>query len=144
MPKLSLCLILAAAVFPFATRSVWAQGPAVMPMPASYEAELPGLRHQEALPVQTMTDVRTDREFRSSHWQEGLVLGAMLGGVFGGLMGHGLCKFDESQRSCGGTAIKGALLLAAPGGGLGALIGGLFPKPPPEDQEDYSAPNASM
>ena len=144
MPKLSLFLVIAAVLFPFATRSLWAQGPAVMPMPAPYEAELPGLlAGQEAKGLVSLDGV--EREYRSTHWKSGMIVGASLVGLFAGAGIYAFCQGSEiRQDNCGLKALMGRAMGAATGGILGALIGGLFPKQPPEDQQDYSTPNASM
>jgi hypothetical protein len=143
MPKLSLCLILAASLFPFAASPVSAQGPALALRSEPYEARFTGFEDQEIQALKAMTCTRTDREYRSSHWQEGLVLGAVLGGVFGTAGLYTFCQGFGGEDECELKALMGGAMGAVVGGGLGALIGGLFPKPAPENQEDHSAPNAS-
>ncbi len=144
MPKLSPFLVIAAVVFPFATRSLWAQGPAATPTPAPYEAELPGLlAGQEAKGLVSLDGV--EREHRSTHWKSGMIVGGSLVGLFAGAGVYTFCQGSEiRQDDCGIKALVGGAMGALVGGGLGALIGGLFPKPAPQNQEDYSAPNASM
>ena len=63
-----------------------------------------------------------------TQWRAGLLVGAALGGIVGGYLGHGLCKDSEtSHGSCSGSLLSGALVLAVPAGRVGALIGGAFP-----------------
>ncbi len=135
MPKLSRCLILAALAFPFATRPTWAQGPAVASPLTPYEVERSGPGIPEMLPIQQMPGAATDREYRSSHWKEGLATGAALGGVVGGLGLYAFCREmgDSPGEHCGFKALMGGAMTAVVGGGIGALIGGLFPKPVTDD-----------
>jgi len=134
MPKLSPSLVLTASVFPFATLPLWAQGPAAVPTPIAYVVERsePG---QQILQIQPLPGVVSDREYRSSHWKEGLATGAALGGVVGGLGMYAFCDGmrDNPAEGCGFTALMGGAMGALVGGGVGALIGGLFPKEATED-----------
>ncbi len=134
MPKLSRCLILAALAFPFATRPIWAQGPRAVPTPIAYEVERLGPGPQ-ILQIQPLPRLVNARDYRSSHWKEGLATGAALGGVIGGLGTYAFCREmgDSPGEHCGFTALMGGAMSAAVGGGLGALIGGLFPKPVAEE-----------
>jgi len=134
MPKLSPGLVLAASVFPFATLSLWAQGPAAVPTPIAYDVERSG-PGQQILQIQPLPGGVNDREYRSSHWKEGLATGAALGGVVGGLGMYAFCDGmrDNPDESCGFKALMGGAMGALVGGGVGALIGGLFPKSVPED-----------
>lgn len=135
MPKLSRCPILAVLVFPFATPPLWAQGPAVASPPLPYEIvwSEPGI--PEMFQVQEIPAVATQREYRSSHWKEGLATGAALGGVIGGIGMYAFCREmgDSPGEHCGFKALMGGAMAAVVGGGIGALIGGLFPKAVTDD-----------
>jgi len=77
----------------------------------------------------TLKSIRDSTVYRASHWQEGLVAGGVVGGIVGGLVGAAICGLSESsESSCELKVLLGALVLAPPAAGLGALIGGLFPK----------------
>jgi hypothetical protein len=69
------------------------------------------------------------RQIRPTYWQEGVLIGGLLGAVGGAFLGHGLCETSEEfGKNCTGSlllgGVLGAGLLAIPG----ALIGGQFPK----------------
>ncbi len=91
---------------------------------ASWEPTLPGFSRAPAggfLP--TAPDYR---------W-EGILIGGTAGFAFGGYLGFEFCHWSDSpRRHCTLAAIEGALVTGVLGAGMGGLIGGLFPKPPPE------------
>ena len=78
------------------------------------------------------------RDIRPTHWKEGALVGGLVGAVGGILLGRFVCGLDESNRSCAGYTVGGAVGGAALLAIIGALIGGQFPKgdagntPPPE------------
>ena len=87
------------------------------------------------IPATTLQTIRDSTVYRQSHWQEGLMVGAAVGLLLGAVAGGAVCSISETSDSgCEVSALKGALLLAAPGASVGALIGGLFSKPdhPPD------------
>ena len=64
-----------------------------------------------------------------THWQEGALVGGVIGAVGGAVLGTAVCRnSEEVGKSCTGTAVASgliaALVLAIPG----ALIGGQMPK----------------
>lgn len=61
----------------------------------------------------------------SNHWREGAIAGAILGGVGGAWFAAGFC---DNGRPCFGRTVAGGFVGAATGLGVGALVGGLFPK----------------
>jgi len=79
-----------------------------------------------------------ERDIRPTHWKEGALVGGLVGAVGGILLGRFVCGLDESNRSCTGYTVGGAVGGAALLAITGALIGGQFPKgdagntPPPE------------
>ncbi len=68
-----------------------------------------------------------------TYWKDGLLVGGVLGGLLGGALGAAVCGFGETESNCTGSTIGGAVMFGASVGAVGALIGGLFPKPPPND-----------
>jgi hypothetical protein len=134
MPKLARGLVLTASVFPFATLPLWAQGPPAVPTPIAYEVERPRPGPQ-ILQIRPLPRLANARDYRSSHWKEGLATGAALGGAIGGLGMYAFCDGmrDNPDESCGFNALMGGAMGALVGGGVGALIGGLFPKSVSED-----------
>jgi hypothetical protein len=74
---------------------------------------------------------------RTSYYLEGLIVGAVVVGVTGGMIAHSLCANADvpPSGSCAGRSILGSLLGAAVGAGVGALVGGLFPKGARESRE---------
>jgi hypothetical protein len=71
----------------------------------------------------------TPRQIKPTYWKEGGVVGGALGGVFVATLAYGLCTQSEGNtRHCGFKLLGGAVLGAGAGFGLGALIGGQFPK----------------
>lgn len=85
------------------------------------------------IPASVLQSIDDGTVYRRTYWKEGLVGGAIIGVVLGGLAGSALCEQSESTSSCGVDVLKGALILGAPAALLGALVGGLFPKPEPYD-----------
>jgi hypothetical protein len=71
------------------------------------------------------------RTYPPSYWKSGLLIGGILGGALGMALGSALCGLsDVSTQDCTGAALGGALMLGTSAGAVGALVGGLFPKPP--------------
>ncbi len=144
MRKLLLGLILTSLVFPVEPPVILAQGPAAPGMPAAYETELPEQSNSELVAVVPLIIGTADRPHRSTHWKEGLVTGAAVGGLAAGLGFYAFCEgMGEGREDCGPKGLIGAAMGALVGGGVGALIGGLFPKEPPKDPADQPAPNVS-
>jgi hypothetical protein len=70
----------------------------------------------------------------STHWKTGLAIGGVAGGLALGLAAAGLCNdSDDVDKNCFLPTVGGAVLGVASGGTIGALIGGLFPKPQAAD-----------
>jgi hypothetical protein len=76
------------------------------------------------------------RRIKPTYWKEGGIVGAVAAGAFLAYPAGGLCQYSDSGESCGGAAIGGAVLGAGVGFGLGALIGGQFPKRPKRVSSD--------
>jgi hypothetical protein len=87
----------------------WAQGP-----------RRPGGRDTVAL----------EAPFPRTHWVEGGIIGALLLGGGGAYVAHGFCSDPDSSGSdsCTMAGVGGALVGGLTGFGVGALIGGAFPK----------------
>ena len=100
-------------------RSAPLAGQAVQRFAPSYSATLPGA---------TARDTNVGR-ISQTHWVEGAILGAVVGGSALAYLAHGLCGLDETDRGCTWPTFAGAGLGALLGGTVGALVGGLFPKP---------------
>jgi hypothetical protein len=72
------------------------------------------------------------RSTRPTYWLTGGLIGGVAMGVLGAVFAAGMCAEDESGRSTGTCLLAGmggAAILGAAGFTVGALIGGLFPKP---------------
>jgi hypothetical protein len=63
-----------------------------------------------------------------THWLEGGAIVGGLAGVAGGILAVGLCGYDSPCLHPALAAVTGAVLMGLVGFGLGALIGGQFPK----------------
>ena len=63
-----------------------------------------------------------------THWLEGGLIGGVIVGALGVTLAEGLCGLSDSQASCGGAGIRGALVGGSLGFCIGALIGGQVPK----------------
>jgi len=107
--------------------------------PSSFESEAGGTvpGQSASIPATTLQTIRDSTVYRESYWQEGLVTGAGIGALLGALAGGAVCSISETSKGCGLAAITGALVLGAPGATVGALIGGLFPKPEPPPGDAY-------
>jgi hypothetical protein len=70
----------------------------------------------------------TVRHIQPTHWEKGLVIGAAIGVVVGGVFGNTMCHVSEVIESCTPLTVGGALVTGALTGTIGALIGGAFPK----------------
>ena len=70
----------------------------------------------------------TLRHIQPTHWKKGLVIGATIGALVGGVFVNALCQTSDVIDSCTGPTVGGALLMGALTGTIGALIGGAFPK----------------
>jgi len=99
-------------------------------LPVRWGPDLPAeTSPPHAIPASTLQSIRDSTVYQASYWQEGLVAGGMTGAILGGLAGAAVCGMSESSDSnCGLKVLLGAFIAATPGAGLGALIGGLFPK----------------
>jgi hypothetical protein len=76
--------------------------------------------------------VESDSVSQPTHWKEGAIVGGLVGAIAGGVLAYAACEQAETSRcSTVPGIILGAALLAIPG----ALIGGQFPKGPPEEEE---------
>jgi hypothetical protein len=86
------------------------------------------------------TDERSDtvaRQIRRSYWKEGGLVAGVASSILVGLFAQGMCAYAEGNtRNCGLSLITGALLGGGVGFGLGALVGGQFPKRPPRMSSD--------
>jgi len=65
-----------------------------------------------------------------THWEEGAIIGGVAVGIFGAVLGVGLCNFDEPCHNSAVAAAAGLVLGGLVGVGVGAMIGGQFPKHP--------------
>ncbi|HET9605190.1 MAG TPA: hypothetical protein VFO96_12940 [Gemmatimonadales bacterium] len=68
---------------------------------------------------------------QQNYWLEGAIGGGVLLGAATALFAYGLCKDPDSNtgdRSCGVTALLGALPGATAGGVIGAFVGKTIPK----------------
>jgi len=79
------------------------------------------------------TSLAADSQYRKippTHWQNGAIVGAAAMALLTFGFAHGLCRFEgDSQRNnCVGVALIAAPFGGVVGAGLGALIGGQFPK----------------
>ena len=70
------------------------------------------------------------RKYPRTYWQTGLIAGAAIGGLLGAGAAAGLCSMSETDTSCLGVTLGGALVIGTAGGTLGALMGSLFPRRP--------------
>ena len=70
------------------------------------------------------------RQIRPTHWKEGGLVGGVVSGIFFAWLAHGLCTYydESSNRNCGLKLVGGAVFGGGLGFGLGALVGGQFPK----------------
>jgi hypothetical protein len=77
------------------------------------------------------------RQIRPTYWKEGGLVGGVASSILVGLFAQGMCAYAEGNtRNCGLSLITGALLGGGVGFGLGALVGGQFPKGPPRVPSD--------
>jgi hypothetical protein len=75
-----------------------------------------------------------DRDIRPTHWQEGALVGGLIGAVGGTVLGLAICRnSEELGKNCAGSAVAGGLISAVVLAIPGALIGGLMPKGVPEE-----------
>ena len=65
---------------------------------------------------------------RPTHWLVGGTIGGGLAGIAGGALAVGFCGMDGPCRDPGTAALGGFLIMGLLGFGIGALIGGQFPK----------------
>ena len=63
-----------------------------------------------------------------THWKEGALIGAGVGVATGLWFAYEMCGFDGPRENCAPGMAAAALFLGVAGYGLGALIGGQFPK----------------
>ena len=64
----------------------------------------------------------------ATYWLEGAAVVGGLGAIAGGVLGVGACGYDGPCHNPGLKALYGAAVLGVVAFGLGALIGGQFPK----------------
>ena len=77
------------------------------------------------------------RQIRPTYWKEGGLIGGVAASIFVGLFAQGMCAYAEgSTRNCGLSLITGVVLGGGVGFGLGALVGGQFPKGRPRASSD--------
>lgn len=77
------------------------------------------------------------RQIRPTYWKEGGLIGGVASSILVGLFAQGMCAYAEGNtRNCGLSLITGAVLGGGVGFGLGALVGGQFPKGPPRVSSD--------
>lgn len=72
--------------------------------------------------------VRDSVQIPRTHWLEGAALLGAASGAAGAFLGVGLCHYSDTCRHPTAAALRGFLILGLLGFGVGALIGGLFPK----------------
>lgn len=75
------------------------------------------------------------RRYPPTHWKTGLIAGAAVGAFLGAGLAGGLCGLRETDSPCVGATLGGALVIGAAGGTLGALIGSLFRRAPPDSND---------
>lgn len=70
------------------------------------------------------------RQIKPTYWKEGGLVGGVVSGIFFAWLAHGLCTYydESSNRNCGLKLVAGAVFGGGLGFGLGALVGGQFPK----------------
>jgi hypothetical protein len=69
------------------------------------------------------------RRIRPTHWKEGAVIGGLALAAGFAVLFAGVCSAGaEVDTDCSGAPVTGALVGVIPGGIIGALIGGQFPK----------------
>jgi hypothetical protein len=87
---------------------------------------------QPAPPRRAMAaDTTNAPAVRPTHWQKGLLIGGVIGGLGLGALVYSLCEgLRETQESCVGPGLGGVAVGGVIGGITGALIGGAFPKKP--------------
>jgi hypothetical protein len=71
---------------------------------------------------------RDSTRFPPTYWLEGAAILGGLSGAFGAYAGVDLCRNSEGCHNPVPSALVGLLLVGWVGFGVGALIGGLFPK----------------
>jgi hypothetical protein len=105
-------------------------GPAHGPVSASLRhpiTETPAARWARLTAADTVA-----RRIPPTYWVEGGAIGAVIAGVGVASLAHGLCRdSDAAEKSnCALALLGGSMLGGAVGFGVGALVGGLFPKHP--------------
>jgi hypothetical protein len=95
------------------------------------------LDKQLSLPTQVGQRLNAFREHTPDYRWAGLGIGAGVGAVVFGIIGHGTC---DDGGSCVGPTLGIGLLGAVAGGVAGGLLGSLIPKH--EDHADAGAPGA--
>ena len=74
------------------------------------------------------------RNIKPTYWREGGLIGAVSTGAFIAYLTYGLCRNSDSiHGSCAEGLVGGGLLGGLLGFGIGALVGGQFPKHPRND-----------
>ncbi len=104
--------------------------PTAMPAQASAgsQSRITGPQPSILWSVETPAAVDTIRVRRGSHWQTGAIVGGIAGALFGVGVMQAVCGLSESTTDCTGNTILGSLMFGGAGAGVGALIGGLFPR----------------
>ena len=102
-------------------------GQSAIPGPASSILTSTAPTLQAAVSPERGDSIKPD--IRPTHWQEGALVGGLIGLVGGALLGAALCEHsEESNRSCSGSTVGGGLIFGLVLGIPGALIGGQIPK----------------
>jgi hypothetical protein len=86
----------------------------------------PGSTTRPALPATAFAD---SSAIPPTHWFEGAAIGGVIGGVAGAILAVDLCNYDSPCHRPVLAGVGGGLVLGVIGFGVGALIGGQFPKP---------------
>ena len=92
----------------------------------------PMLRSDDGTDAIARLNADLHRSTRPTYWLTGGLIGGVGMGVLGAVVGAGMCADDDTDHSTGTCLLAGVVGAAIAGGvgfTVGALIGGLFPKP---------------